>query len=50
MRLWYGYMGGLLEGACQRAPRNMTREEWERLVKDQDYRPTSPKLQTVEEE
>jgi hypothetical protein len=43
-------MEDLLKAACQRAPRNMTRAEWARFMKDQDYRATCPNLPIVEEE
>jgi hypothetical protein len=32
----------LLDAACQRAPRNMTGDEWLQFMKDQNYRPTCP--------
>jgi WD40 repeat protein/DNA-binding SARP family transcriptional activator len=44
VRQWYAWMEDLLEAACQRAPRNMTREEWGEFMKDEPYRPTCPGL------
>jgi hypothetical protein len=44
VRQWYAWTGDLLEAACQRTPRNMTREEWQEFMKDEPYRPTCPGL------
>ncbi|MGD2145115.1 MAG: BTAD domain-containing putative transcriptional regulator [Anaerolineae bacterium] len=44
VRQWYAWMEDLLEAACQRAPRNMSQEEWQEFMKDEPYRPTCPGL------
>jgi WD40 repeat protein len=44
VKLWYARMEDLLEAACQRAPRKMTRAEWGRYLTGQDYRATCPNL------
>jgi WD40 repeat protein len=48
VRQWFARMEDLLETACQRAPRNMTREEWREFMKDEPYRPTCPELPAPE--
>ncbi|HSD75326.1 MAG TPA: TIR domain-containing protein [Steroidobacteraceae bacterium] len=35
--------------ACERVTRNLTREEWQRYLRDEPYRPTCPNLQEEEE-
>ena len=50
VKLWYANMEDLLEAACQRAPRNMTRGEWERTIKGLDYGATCPNLPIEEAE
>jgi hypothetical protein len=35
-------MEDLLQEACQRAPRNMTQDEWRTFMKGQEYRETCP--------
>jgi WD40 repeat protein len=48
---YYTRMEDLLRAACQRALRNMTREEWGRFMKHEpSYRATCPNLPIEEEE
>jgi WD40 repeat protein len=49
-KLWYAKPEDLLEAACQRAPRNMTRDEWRRFMGDEEYRATCPNLPIEEAE
>jgi WD40 repeat protein len=44
VRQWYTRMQDLLDAACRAAPRNMTREEWQRLMRGENYRATCPNL------
>ena len=43
-RQWFARMEDLLDAACQRAPRNMTLQEWRRFIGDEPYRSTCPDL------
>jgi WD40 repeat protein len=47
---WYTQMEDLLETACLRTPRNMTREEWRRFMGNEEYRATCPDLPIPPEE
>jgi hypothetical protein len=49
VQLCYTQMKDLLEVACQRAPRNLTRVEWRRFMEDQEYRAMCPDLPLDEE-
>ena len=44
VRQWYSRMADLVQAACQRAPRNMTREEWSHFMKHEAYRATCDHL------
>jgi WD40 repeat protein/DNA-binding SARP family transcriptional activator len=44
VRQWYIQTEDLLEDACQRAPRNMTWEEWQQFMGEEEYHPTCPEL------
>lgn len=44
MRQWYARMEDLLQVACQRAPRNMTKAEWQQFMGSEPYRQTCPNL------
>ncbi len=47
-RQYYTRMEDLVRVACERAPRNLTREEWQRFLPDEEYRATCPDLPVEE--
>jgi WD40 repeat protein len=47
VRLWYTHVEDLVDAACQLAPRNLTRDEWARFMKREDYRRTCTNIPVV---
>ena len=48
-RVWYWYPENLIDLACTRLTRNLTREEWKQYLGDEPYRATCPNLPIPEE-
>jgi WD40 repeat protein len=44
LRIWALKTEDLIEQACARLPRNLSREEWNNYMGDEPYSPTCPKL------
>jgi WD40 repeat protein len=48
IQVWLWHPGDLIEIACSRLERNLTRAEWEQYIGDRPYRKTCPNLPSGE--
>jgi WD40 repeat protein len=48
-QVWLSQPKDLIDEACARLTRNLTRSEWQQYLGDEPYRPTCPNLPMPEE-